>query len=695
MKNNQPVTQREIPFPPNTCPVSRTDLKGIITHANDAFVELSGYSREELIGKNHNIIRHPDMPEAAFRDLWATVKSGLPWRGLVKNRRKNGDFYWVEAFVAPLKKNGQITGYVSVRSPAPPDKRQAAEAAYRAAGQHGPLPASGRRGLALRLRLWSVMLVLAALVAIVGFVGLTGQKNANEELASIYKNGMQPVHAIGQALLLLSEDRAQIMRSLQHDPTSAGSKLHMDHGIQMHLNAIAKNQGELDKLFESLQATALTDQQKPLLDKFGKARARFASEGISGARELLLNGKFDEANVMLRYTINPLYTEVQREGQALVDELTSQAQALYAEAETEYARSRNLSMGFLAAALLLAFGGGAYLAASIVGPLRKAMACFEAIAEGRLTDEIDIQGRDEPGLLMCYLATMQGTLKAMLHEIGGASKAIDARSQQLNEQMAQVAAQSEQQQASVEGVAAATEQFSQSAQEVAASAQETATTARESQDKVTASNAHINQSMEATNRVVEAVTASNATINQLNQSIAKIGDITKVIADIASQTNLLALNAAIEAARAGEQGRGFAVVADEVRKLAERTTASTADINATVNEIQQVTVEAVAGMDLAAQEVETGIGMLRESVAGLEDITQSSSQVTLKAGQISNAARQQGVASEEMAGSMQQITDLIEQNTDAAREARRAADELLHTAHELDQLIAGFELYRR
>ena len=106
MKNNQPITQREVPFPPNTYLASRTDLKGIIIQANEAFVEISGFTHDELMGKSHNIVRHPDMPEAAFADLWATVKSGLPWRGIVKNRCKNGDHYWVEAFVTPIRKNG-------------------------------------------------------------------------------------------------------------------------------------------------------------------------------------------------------------------------------------------------------------------------------------------------------------------------------------------------------------------------------------------------------------------------------------------------------------------------------------------------------------------------------------------------------------------------------------------------------------
>ena len=694
MKNNQPVTQREIPFPADTYLVSRTDLKGIITYANDAFVDISGFSREELIGSSHNIVRHPDMPQAAFADLWATVKQGLPWRGLVKNRCKNGDFYWVEAFVTPIKQDGRITGYQSVRTPAPASRRSAVEAAYRAAGQTGSLPRTGRRSLSLATRLWGSTAAILALMLLVGVIGLRGVSESNVSLQTLYQEKQIPSNLASKMMFLLSDNRSQIMLGLQHDPANPSARLH-DHPLDLHVDNTLKNRQEINAALEELKKHPLSEQEQALFAKFSATRERYSSEGINVARRLLKEGKYLEANELLLLKINPLYAEMKRDGEALISELSRSAAETHQAAEARYATIRNLTIGSLLGALLLGGIGGWLLTRSITRPLHRAIGHFERIAEGKLTDEIDIEGRDETGLLLCNLATMQVMLKAMLGNINAASRAINQRCQQLETQMQQVAEQSEQQQASVEGVAAATEEFSQSVQEVAANVQETAAAARDSQAKVSQSNTNINQSMLATTRVVEAVQASNSTIDQLNRSIAKIGDITGVIADIASQTNLLALNAAIEAARAGEQGRGFAVVADEVRKLAERTTASTADINTTVSEIQTVTAQAVSSMTLAANEVDTGIGMLRESVAGLQGIAESASVVTQMSTQISDASRQQGIASEEVAQSMQQITDLIEQNTASARAARQAADELLHTSSELEALISSFELYRK
>jgi methyl-accepting chemotaxis protein len=152
MRTNLPVTSNEIQLTDATLIVSKTDLQGRITYVNKGFLDISGFTEAELIGAPHNLVRHPDMPPEAFEDLWRDLKAGRPWVGYVKNRAKNGDFYWVEAHAAPVWENGQVTGYMSVRRKPARAKVEAADGVYRqiregkAAGirvQHGWVSSSG------------------------------------------------------------------------------------------------------------------------------------------------------------------------------------------------------------------------------------------------------------------------------------------------------------------------------------------------------------------------------------------------------------------------------------------------------------------------------------------------------------------------------------------------------------------------
>ncbi|HNG82507.1 MAG TPA: PAS domain-containing protein, partial [Burkholderiaceae bacterium] len=131
MRTNLPVTQKEFPLPAGSCIVSRTDTKGRITWVNQDFIHASGFTERELIGQPHNLVRHPDMPPEAFADLWNTLKAGRPWSGIVKNRRKDGDHYWVVANVTPLEENDQVVGYLSVRTTPTREQVDACEQAYR------------------------------------------------------------------------------------------------------------------------------------------------------------------------------------------------------------------------------------------------------------------------------------------------------------------------------------------------------------------------------------------------------------------------------------------------------------------------------------------------------------------------------------------------------------------------------------
>lgn len=184
MRKNLPVTNNERSFGEDITIISTTDTKGIITYVNQEFIEISGFTEEELIGQNHNIVRHPDMPPAAFKDLWDTVKSGRSWRGIVKNRCKNGDYYWVDAYVTPVYENGQLVGYQSVRTKPTREQIKNAQRLY------GRLNA-GRQPSGIRLPQLGlksslagglgVMLLFVLLSGTIGYVSLARQVTTLEQ----------------------------------------------------------------------------------------------------------------------------------------------------------------------------------------------------------------------------------------------------------------------------------------------------------------------------------------------------------------------------------------------------------------------------------------------------------------------------------------------------------------------------------
>jgi PAS domain S-box-containing protein len=201
MRTNLPVTNVEYPITDETLIVSKTDLKGKLTYFNDQFVAASGFTEQELMGQPHNIIRHPDMPPEAFENLWTTLKAGKPWAGAVKNRRKNGDFYWVLASATPIYEGGQVTGYMSIRSRLPADQREEAERVYaliRAGKANGYRVEAGmiRKRSAfdvfapftrsLRARLMTLVGVLAASMVVIGGAGLLSINQINQHTKSIY-----------------------------------------------------------------------------------------------------------------------------------------------------------------------------------------------------------------------------------------------------------------------------------------------------------------------------------------------------------------------------------------------------------------------------------------------------------------------------------------------------------------------------
>ncbi len=242
----------------------------------------------------------------------------------------------------------------------------------------------------------------------------------------------------------------------------------------------------------------------------------------------------------------------------------------------------------------------------------------------------------------------------------------------------------------IQQIAAAMEQFSQSVAEVANMAEDSLKDAREMRRIVEENNSNMELSVVATGKVATTVQTSSKTISDLGESIQRIGLIANAIKEIADQTNLLALNAAIEAARAGEQGRGFAVVADEVRKLAERTATSTKDITNTIAEITAISDAAVKSMQDAVTEVEGGITLIRKNGEGLKHILSATMNVSGRVDHIATASKEQSAAGESVAQSLERIADLVDNNTHSAQDAKSAAEELAKSADELSR--AGYPL---
>jgi hypothetical protein len=237
---------------------------------------------------------------------------GLPWRGLVKNRCKNGDFYWVDAFVVPIKSDGRIIGYQSVRTPAQSNRRAAAEAAYRAAGQTGSLPSTGRAACR-----WPPA---------VGFdcrhpgADAAGRRDRPAwrqrkqcSLQTLYQDKQIPSNLANKMMFLLPTPVADHARAAAR-PANPSAKLH-DHPLDLHVENTLKNRGEINAALDELKAQA-ERAGAGAVRQVQRHPQRYSSEGINVARGLLKDGRYQQANELLLLKINPLYAEMKRDGEA-------------------------------------------------------------------------------------------------------------------------------------------------------------------------------------------------------------------------------------------------------------------------------------------------------------------------------------------------------------------------------------------
>ncbi len=328
----------------------------------------------------------------------------------------------------------------------------------------------------------------------------------------------------------------------------------------------------------------------------------------------------------------------------------------------------------------------------IMAPIRGTVEVIESMSGGDLTKRIDVRSTDEIGNMASHLNNFIDSLQESIRSFGNNAVELASASAELNSTSERIATGAEEVAAQSATVATAGEEMSATSGDIAQNCQLAAEGARRASQSAQNGAEVVEKTVAVMGQIADKVQNTARTVESLGARSDQIGNIIGTIEDIADQTNLLALNAAIEAARAGEQGRGFAVVADEVRALAERTTRATREIGEMIKAIQNETKGAVAAMEQGVRQVETGTEEAARSGAALRDILEQVNDVAMQVNQIATAAEEQTATTSEISSNMHQITDVVQQTSRGAQESSDAAHRLSVLASELQTVVSRFRV---
>ncbi|WP_224961498.1 methyl-accepting chemotaxis protein [Geomonas subterranea] len=456
--------------------------------------------------------------------------------------------------------------------------------------------------------------------------------------------------------------------------------------LQRTMTILAAQQDYLDlfRKFASSQAVAAYEEKAkaPVFGKVEEMRGAVLSKGLSGHFGIPAESWF------------PVITEKIDTMKQVEDVLTKEILATAAGLAHDARLTLILSLVMAATASLGTCLLGVIISLGITRPLTRMLGMLKDIAEGEgdLTRRLEVGRKDELGEVSIWFNRFIDNVHGIVSQLSRNTGQLSVSCQQLSATAVQIATAAEEVAAQSGTVATASEEMSATSNDISSNCSQAAESSNRASDTARGGAQVVQQTLVGMQKIAERVKESAQTVQNLGARSDEIGAIVGTIEDIADQTNLLALNAAIEAARAGEQGRGFAVVADEVRALAERTTRATKEIGAMIKAIQSDTIGAVGSMRLGVQEVESGMESSRRSGEALDDIMNAINELTSQIHQIATAAEQQTAVTGEITANIGTITEVVSETAGGAHETAKAATHMSSLACELQQIVGRFKL---
>ncbi len=524
--------------------------------------------------------------------------------------------------------------------------------------------------------------LIGALMLALGIFALNQMSVIRQAGVVIEQNSIPSIKNLGELNQLTLRLRSLAYRLLvNREPAELRDTLALMDKRNAQIDEVRKT---YEPLIADQNERATYNQYVQLLSQYRQLEARMKNHAQSG--------QLDELRTLLNRELLDNSEQINTLMENLVKINTEQTRNTNQVAAEQYSTAFTLVIALLVVATVLTFVCALLLTRSIVKPINDALHAAEQIAEGNLTRPIQTQGRDEAARLLQAMAKMQNKLRDTLHQISGSANQLASAAEELNSVTEESARGLQQQNNEIEQAATAVTEMTSAVEEVARNAVSTSEASKDATRSAGDGRDLVMETVSAIERMSADVQGTAELVSNLAEESRDIGKVLDVIRGLADQTNLLALNAAIEAARAGEAGRGFAVVADEVRALAHRTQQSTSEIERMIGSIQGGTEQAVNSMRNSTERAESTLNIARGAGLALDTITGAVAQINERNLVIASAAEEQAQVAREVDRNLVNINDLSVQSATGAHQTSAASAELSRLAVDLNSLVARFSV---